>query len=591
MAEPLDPFLQSLLADAAKRRGIPEQDEGRKRGRPPGPNYTPPPLKPPPPILASDEAAMLRTLIQEKLRRKIEGLRLYKPLPLQRAFHESNAKERLIRGANRSGKTTAAAVEFARAVTGEDERYPSEGIAYLCGKDGKAVAGVLYKLLFKPGAFKIIRDLETEEWRAYNPSDPEDLKRMKEARPSPALIPKRFVKSTAWLDKKAGEPSMVLLHNGWELWFFSSNSAPPHGTQIDLAWFDEEILNQLWYSEIAARLVDRNGRFIWSATPQAGTLQLYELHERADKEAATLPVHERTIEEFHVTLKQNDHITEAQRRDFISKLNADEILVRVEGEFAAHGLRVYPEFGETTHVVPFFVVPNDWTTYVGIDPGRQVCAALFMAIPPSDDFAYIFDELYLHQCSAAIFGREMRKKCRGRSIEAFVIDHQEGRKADTGSGLTVEDQYSAALQENGIKCWRTGYDFTPGAADPEGGIEAVRGYLSAHNGPPKLRILAGMAPMFIWEMKRYWYEKKDGMPTDKPRSRGPVHLCACIRYIIQDGPTYQKHEVKTTAAAGRAGSVWMAAQKLMNPKGRDGSSLNLGPGQPTLGISHDSSRF
>ncbi len=156
-------------------------------------------------------------------------------------------------------------------MTGRDKRYPEQGIAYICAKDGKAVAGVVYKLLFKAGAFKIIRDQETKLWRAFNPSRPEDFARIKEARQAPPLIPPRQIQSVAWEDKKAGVPSLVTLHNGWEIHFFSSNSAPPHGTQIDLAWFDEEILNQLWYAETAARLVDRNGRFLWSATPQAGT--------------------------------------------------------------------------------------------------------------------------------------------------------------------------------------------------------------------------------------------------------------------------------------------------------------------------------
>ncbi len=296
---------------------------------------------------------------------------------------------------------------------------------------------------------------------------------------------------------------------------------------------------------------------------------------------------DRVIEEFHVTLAQNDHITAAQRLELISKLSADEILVRVEGEFAAHGLRVYPEFGETTHVVPYFAIPHDWTCYVGIDPGcEQVCAAaLFMAIPPDESFYYIFNELYIHQCSASIFGREMKSRCMGRKFEAFIIDDHEARKADTGSGFTIRDQYAAALKENNVQCYRSGHGFTAGVADPVGGVEAVRACLVSHaSKPPKLRILSGMAPMFTWEMKRYWYEKKNGLPTDKPRASGPVHLCACIRYIIQDGPTFVKHEPSLTAAAGRSGSVWMAAQKLMNPKGREGSSLNLGPGPITIGI-------
>ncbi len=68
--QPLDPRLAVLLKEASKRRGIPEAENGaRQRGRPPGINYKPPDNKPKEqPILASDEAANLRLLIEEKLR-------------------------------------------------------------------------------------------------------------------------------------------------------------------------------------------------------------------------------------------------------------------------------------------------------------------------------------------------------------------------------------------------------------------------------------------------------------------------------------------------------------------------------------------
>lgn len=531
--------------------------------------------------LAADEAATLSSLIQESLKRKIDGLRLYRPTPKQQEFHACTLKERLIRGGNRSGKTTAAAADLAMDVTGVNKDAPSAGIAYLVGKDGKEVANVMYKLLFRAGAFKMIRDLETKEWRAYDPTT--DYARRKEVKPAPPFVPPRLVKMIAWENKKANLPAVITLHNGWELHFFSSNSAPPHGSQIDRAWFDEEILNQNWYSEVSARLVDRDGRFVWSATPQAGTAQLYELHERADSQLR-LPKEKRNLQEFHVTIYDNKHITPEQREEFESKLSVEEIAIRIHGEFASHGIRVFPEFSEATHICPHFSISHEWTIYVAIDPGRQVCAALFLAVPPPEeagDYAYAFDELYIRQCSAELFGQEMAKKCRGRTIEAFVIDHQEGRKVETGSGRSVEEQYADSLKKHGIVCNRTGSDFTWGAADPQGGVEAVREWLQKRQqSGPKLRVLADTCPNFVWEMKRYWYERdRDGRVTDKPRERGPVHLCACMRYLVQDEPVWKSPEKK----GPRPGEVWKKAQELMHPKGSN-RALNLGPGSFSIGV-------
>jgi hypothetical protein len=559
----MDPRLEQILAESQQRTGIKPKKRRRINNAP-----------------SADEIADLQEMAIEQLKRKIDGLKLYQPMPKQLDFHESQAKERLIRGANRSGKTTAAAVEVARAITGKDPRYPQEGIAYIVGKDGKEMANVMYKLLFRAGAYKIIRDAKTGEWRAWNPSNVEDFLRKKETKLAPPLVPPRYIKNTVWDKKGAEHPELIRLHNGWDVHCFSSNSLPPHGTQIDLVWFDEEILNQSWYTEMAARLVDREGFFVWSATPQAGTIGLYELHERAEKEAALLPKDKRRIEEFVVTLAENYHLTDEQKALFESKLSADEIMVRVHGEFAAQGFRVFPEMSKTSHLCKYFPIPGDWTTYVAIDPGRQTCAALFVAIPPNGEYAYAFDELYLHQCSAELFGREMARKCKGRAVQAFIIDHQEGRKVEAGSGRTIEEQYSDALDRHRVACARTGTGFTNAAAEPRAGVEAVREWLRPREQQgPRLRILEDTCPWFLWEMTRYWFERtKDGI-TDKPRERGPVHLCACIRYIVQDRPTYIPPEEKKP----RPSMAYQFAKKLMKSEDK-GRALNLGPGTLTIGV-------
>ena len=123
-------------------------------------------------VVSNKEREWSRRILAEVARRETEALRLYRPMATQQAFHESHANERIFYGGNQVGKTLAAAVEVARAITGCDPygKYPkTDGICYAVGKDGRHIGRVLYKKLFKPGAFQIIKDLETGKWRSALP--------------------------------------------------------------------------------------------------------------------------------------------------------------------------------------------------------------------------------------------------------------------------------------------------------------------------------------------------------------------------------------------------------------------------------------
>ena len=340
----------------------------------------------------------------------------------------SNADERLAIGGNRGGKTTGVMVEIARAVTGQDphDKYPkTDGIFILVAIDLAKCAKVFYRKLFRKGAFWIVKDPVTGQWRVFNPDADQELEEF--ARPAPPLIPKRFIKSISWENKKDEQPKTIRLKNGWELWFYSSGGEWPQGVDVDGVAFDEEIERDGWYNEMSARLADRrklnrttgkvkSGKFLWSATPQSGTAQLFELYSRAvDEQEARAASIDRgedpgpaSIEVFTYGIDANPFIA-THAKDAMKKkwaLNPDEYAVRIEGKFALYGSRVYSEFmPKGCHGVRSFPIPEDWTVYCAVDPGRQVCAVLFIAIPPPNHPEYagrkiIFDELYIKNCNA-----------------------------------------------------------------------------------------------------------------------------------------------------------------------------------------------
>lgn len=522
------------------------------------------------------------------------------------------ARVRLLRGSNRAGKTLTPAIEVAQAVTGRDPylKYPArDGRAYAVGFNEKHLGEIMYRKLFRAGAFKIIRDLEARRWRAYRPWIESDRLREKEAKPAPPLIPPRYIKSITWKSKGDNVPEKVTFTTGWELDFFSSNGKPPRGSDLDMVWFDEEISDGEWYPEMSARLLDRRGRMIWGATPQTGTDQLYELHLRCEKEwdlwrqDGFAPTRAPNAREFIVLLRDNPHIDESQKQELAADMTDQQHAVRIGGGFAVESSKIYPEFSKRIHGVPYFDIDDDWTRYAVVDPGRQVCAVLFAAVPPPDavfvidetddgdpvtsnvnneNYVFLYDELYIQGCDATIFGERMGQKCAGQQFQAFIIDRHGSAITDIGSGKSVEEQYSAALAKNRVECVATGSNFTWGSDDIAGGIELVRAMLRIRgHGRPTLLAVAidDRLPNFKWEIERYRYKRVNGQVTDRPEDRGRVHQMANLRYLASYGPQW------IAPKAGRprptdAYSVFMRRRAAKTR--RDGiSHTNFGP--PTRG--------
>jgi hypothetical protein len=525
--------------------------------------------------LTDADRELLQLSLAEIARRESEALRLFKPMPEQERFFASEASERVALGGNRGGKTTVTCVEIARALTGQDpyKKYPEkDGRFIIVGRDLKHCSKVFFEKLFMPGSFKVIRDKYTGEWRSYNPQHPDDIGRSHEAKKAPPLIPKRFYDqdSIAWENKKESLPTTVKLYNGWELYFFSSKGIIPQGWDVDGVCFDEEIEVDGWYTEMAARLLDRrkvdpvtghvqSGKFLWSATPQAGTQQLYDLKCRADQERegeiALMergdPIPRPSVEVFTFGLLDNSYMSVDAINELINKYSnsPEEYEVRIKGNFALLGSRVYGEFmPKGVHGTPAIEIGSDWTRYVAIDPGHQVCALLFCAVPPPGSPYHgqkiIYDELYIKKCNAPLFAEMLKRKMGHHSIRSFIIDHRAGRQHDMTSGRTNEENYSAALKAAKVECETTGNRFTWGSDDPKAGIEAVRTGLHIHDGRTEWLVVREKCPWLCWEMDRYSYRRNpDKTPTDEPIKIND-HLCDCWRYLAMANLKYVPPRIK-----------------------------------------------
>lgn len=600
------PELKAPSAAPKKRRGRP------KKGLPPTiplnlpvPGAQPPDLPPVEPGVSRAEIDALRRIAHEITFRRMQPLRLYEPLPHQKEFHDCNARVRLLRGSNRSGKTLTTAIEFAKAVMGEDERRPvRDGRAYIVGKDERHLGEVIYRKLFRPGAFKMIRDLETGNWRAFRPWNPEDAARKKEAKPALPLIPPREVSSIAWASKVGSIPDRVVLRNGWEISFFSSLAKPPRGSDLDIVWLDEEIVDSDWVPEMLARLLDRQGILFWGFTPQTGSDRAFELHQKCEEEyedwrqSGFSAEKEPGNREFESLLAANKHFSDKEKAEYAESFSPEERLVRIEGQYAIEASKVYPEFNIYVHDLPYFDIPVDWTRYAVIDPGRQICAVLFCAVPPDDaefptgdtiegkpvmescnnkSLKFLYDELYIPNCDAEQFGDAMARKCLGQEFEAFIIDGHGSRTAEAGSGKTVERQYRDVLEKRGVRNRRMGHGFVIGSDDVAGRVEAFRTWLKVkpHGFPSIFTVdVKNRLPNFKYEIERWRYKKLKDNVTDTPETRGRVHLMACTGYLAHYDPHYVVPQV---IAARPTGAYALFLDKMARKRAKGPKTIKLGP--------------
>ena len=483
-------------------------------------------------------------------------------------------------------------MEDARCVTNQDPygKYPKEGILVIVGKDWKHIGLVVVPMLFRAGAFKIIKDENTGEWRAYNPAT--DEHRKGETKPAPPLIPPRFIKSTSWVLKSANYMQYCKLHTGWEIHFFSSEGEPVQGFQCDRAHVDEDINNENWVPELQARLVDRKGVFTWSAMPHSTNNALLGLKERADASEQALG-EKSIIRQFKLRMLDNPYLDTSEKAKSIERwaaLGEDVLRMRAEGDFITDSVLVYPTFDMRIHgmdrsELPNSQVPRDWCRFAVIDPGHAVTAVLFCAIPPSDDYWLVYDQLYLRQCNAEVFGEEFCKKVKDWHFHAFIIDAHGGRLRDIGSGRLPSEQYTEQLVKRGIRSQITGASFLAGCDDIIARTESTRTALHIRpTGTPTIRVLRNSCRDLEREIKRYRklvnYVAGTAIVTDRPNTKGEVHLCQCLEYLCAYRPRYHAPPIQ-----GEADPWWVKWQK--DRKKRLGES---GPAYVLLGPQGDRDR-
>jgi len=517
--------------------------------------------------------ANLSAALNEARQRAEDALSLFRAMVTQVGFIISLATERLMRGGNQSGKSTICAVEVASAamrmpVFGPDGRslsfkFPTNRplMIWVIGLGEAHIGDTIYRLLFQPGCFDVIRDKRTGQLRAWNPNDPDDKAREAEKEPSPPLIPARYATDDcfAWKDKKA-KVFTRWTHptNGTVIRAFTSLGDVKQGDPVDLIWIDEDIENPDDINEYRARLSKRKGRIIWSSWPRIANPALLDMHKRAEEQRNS---EKPDCQEWCLKFTSNPFMDDDEKRKRLAEWGPEVARARDQGEFVLDTVLMYPEFNEAKHVTPppsqhewdevdrvlaenKFIPPRTWTRRLFLDPGHGTTAVLLTATTPPELGNYIvfYDGLYLHQCTPERCAAEVFKIAHGFKFHSFTIDYRYGRQKHVGNAKpggnprTVREIYTEAFAAQGLRSETTGSSFLWSSDDVGAGLIAFRSLLLPQsNGRPRVRVVGYKLKDWIREIQLYRKHLTKDNAEDKPATGQDDHFMDDSRYAAMDG--------------------------------------------------------
>lgn len=530
-------------------------------------------------IVSVFEENELKELAAIKAARVKEALRLYEPQSYQNQLHSSTIRKVLMRKGNRVGGTLCGAAELARACTGQDpfNKYPKrDGVAAVLGYGEKHIGTVFWQKLFMPGAFYVIRDKATRQWRAYRPWPEEnggDLERKEERMAAPPLIPERFIEDVAWEKKNERIFNIVRFTTGWELRAYNSagDSGQAQGFDADLYWIDEDLASSGWVSEIIFRLLDRRGLLRWTALPHGKNDEMLRIIDDAEKQAEEAadavakgqqptPI---TTKVLTVTTYDNRFLDAQSVEETAAAARAqgeDVYQQRIMGTLSLGSTLMYQGFSRRVHGIrtsdprPEFhkileerngQPPEDWCRYTSTDPGHGVAGTIFLATPPPElgDFVVAYDEIYIKGATAAMWGQEFEHKYTGHHFQSFLFDEHGGRLTSSGDGKSPREWYVEQLVMRLMKSETSGFNFMAGSDNIKGREEALRNWLAIRrDGFPKLFIVN--CPMLCWELERFRKKtiKHGGkdIPLDEGNRKVNTHAVECLEMLADHGCAYVK---------------------------------------------------
>ena len=281
------------------------------------------------------------------------------------------------------------------------------------------------------------------------------------------------------------------------------------GSACSLVWFDEEPNDQAVVNEALMRLVDLQGRAIFSMTPLRGMTWLY------DRWIADTPAEARV---HWIHGEDNPHLPAGALARLLTQYGPHERAARARGEWTTLEGRIYGDFQRATHVIRSFRVPDEWPIYFGIDFGtRAPFACVVCALDTSDDTLHVIDEWYKSDTTIKKHAEKLRTLIDAYGEPRWIVADPE----DKGARMSLS-------REHGI----ANVPARKGKGSVKSGINSVCELLAPDvEGNPHL-IVHDRCKNLITEFEQYvWDERGVGESNDQPRPRQKDHALDALRYV------------------------------------------------------------
>lgn len=419
---------------------------------------------------------------------------LYCPHAMQDAFHRSSARIRLFQGGNRSGKSTAGALEFVSFLLGYRPWLDRSDPNYHTPIKPPVIGRIICED-FKATASNVIIP-KLREWLP-----PDQVKRTRR--------------------NQVGVEAEWELHNGSKFFIMTNEQDDSlfESSDIDVVWFDEPPRRPVFIGTWRG-LTDRMG-YCW--------LCMTPLKEPWIYDELVIPSKTKdSIDVFFVETTDNVGygLTAEAVEEFGSMLSEDEKKARLHGRFRHLAGMIYKEFDPEIHVVEPFAVPKDWPVWVLIDPHpRNPHMVLWGTVDPYSN-KYVIDELYSDMLIPELC-RSINERNNRYSVTQTLIDQSAYVKSPV-DGSCWADEFSNA-----------GILVEPAPKDLVRGIPAVKRELVGTNGKPRLYFFSNLERV-LWEIPRYSWQEWRGRsnetraPREKPIDKDD-HAMECLyRFILID---------------------------------------------------------
>lgn len=456
-------------------------------------------------VLEADTFLLQRKIELQKRKLKLAkefGLLYYKPHPKQAHFHEAaDFRFRLARAGNRFGKSDMGVSEDLAFALGERPWYPKDDPRRYRGIPKHPTKGLI----------ACANDDKIDEIFTGNGSKGHIGKIW-------TKIPKELILGT----KRSSSGTITNLRiqglYGESVIDFDTRTAfknNPMGSEssdYDWAHIDEPIEEAHWKA-ILRGLTDRYGKAWFTCTlieqPWINDM-FFDTHEAAQSQQYAYIDEDGRKVKWVITgsIYDNPYLSKDAIVDFLNSLTDDEKQCRIHGIPLHLAGLVYKEFEHSKHVlreVPagwksYNDPPLEYTIHFAIDPHpRTPNAVLFAAVSP-EGRAYLYDEIF--------------KSCTTKELAALILEKIKGRQVWTKImdpfGWIEDQRNKSCMADDLAECGLFGVERAP--KDLARGIPAVKEALKQSD----FIYVSPMLRTFLWEIGRWAWADKNGVPTNQP---------------------------------------------------------------------------